>query len=66
MAHDNVFFDNQGLICAKWTTNSGIYIGDFKRLRDSIRRENPEKWGNGWFLHHDDSSVCNTCFAIFG
>jgi len=45
------------------TINSGFYIEVLKRLRGSIRRKRPEKWENGWFLHHDNAP-CRTSFAV--
>ena len=38
------------------TVNQTYYIEVLKRLRDAIRRKNPELWRSGdWFFHHDNA-----------
>ncbi|GBN31020.1 Mariner Mos1 transposase [Araneus ventricosus] len=38
------------------TVNKELYLEVFKRLRDAIRRKQPEKWAtNDWFLLHDNA-----------
>ena len=46
------------------TVNQKFYLNVLKRLRESLRRNHVEKWGNGyWFLHHDNA-LPKTAFSV--
>lgn len=54
------FFDMEGLLHIEFVprgcaVNAIFYVEVLKRLRESIRRKRPEKWRNGWLLHHDNA-----------
>ena len=55
-----VFLDCEGIVRSDFvprgtTVNSGFYKGTLERLRNDMRRKRPEKWANGFLLHHDNS-----------
>jgi len=55
-----VFFDLDGIVRAEFvprntTVNSEYYKGLLERLRKDVRRKRPEKWANGFILHHDNA-----------
>jgi len=45
--------------------NSEYYKGLLERLRNDVHRKRPEKWANGFILHHDNTpchiSLSNFC-----
>ncbi|GBO13735.1 hypothetical protein AVEN_14207-1 [Araneus ventricosus] len=55
------FFDYDSVIHYEFisegqTVNKELYLEILKRLRDAIRRKQPEKWEtNDWFLLHDNA-----------
>lgn len=63
-----VFFYSEGIIRSEFvpkgtTVNAEYYKGFLKRLRDDVRRKRPEKWRNGFLLHHDNAP-CHTSLLI--
>ena len=55
--------------CASWvctrntTVNFEYYKGLLERLRKDVRRKRPEKWTNGFILHHDNAP-CHTSLLV--
>jgi hypothetical protein len=45
------------------TVNSVYYKGLLERLRNDVRRNRPEKWANGFILHHDNAP-CHTSLLV--
>ena len=43
--------------------NSEYYKGLLERLRKDVRRKRPEKWANGFILHHD-KAPCHTSLLL--
>jgi transposase len=43
--------------------NSEYYKGLLERLRNDVRRKQPEKWANGFILHHDNAP-CHTALLV--
>jgi [histone H3]-lysine36 N-dimethyltransferase SETMAR len=63
-----VFFDSEGIVRSEFvprgtTVNSEYYKGVLQRLRNDVRRKRPEKWANGFLLHHDNAP-CHTSLLI--
>ena len=63
-----VFFDLDGIVRAEFvprntTVNSEYYNGLLERLRKVVRRKRPEKWSNGFILHHDNAQ-CHTSLLV--
>jgi len=63
-----VFFDLDGIVRAEFvprntTVNSEYYKGVLERLRQDVRRKRPEKWANGFILHHDNAP-CHTSLLV--
>ena len=63
-----VFFDLNGIVRAEFvprntTVNSEYYKGLLERLRNDVRRKRPEKWANGFILHHDNAP-CHTSLLV--
>lgn len=63
-----LFFDIKGVLLMEFlpqgaTVNAAFYEGVLKRLREAIRQKRPEKWKNGWLLHHDNAPS-HTSFKI--
>jgi len=59
-----VFFDIQGIVMAEWvpsghTVNQQYYIEVLMKLRECVRRIQPELWRNGWLLHQDNVPAQN-------
>ena len=55
-----VFFDLDGIVRAEFVprntrVNSEYYKGLLERLRNDVHRKQPEKWANGFILHHDNT-----------
>ena len=55
-----VFFDLHGIVRADFvprntTVNSEYYKGLLERLRNNVRRNEPQKWANGFILHYDNA-----------
>jgi len=55
-----VFFDRDGIVRAEFvprntTVNSEHYKGLLEHLRNDVCRKQPEKWANGFILHHDNT-----------
>jgi len=51
-----VFFDIQGIVMVEWvpssqTVNQQYNIEFLTKLRECVRRKQPELWRNGWILH---------------
>jgi len=63
-----IFFDFNGIVPAEivsrnTTVNSEYYKGLLERLRNDVRRKRPEKWVNGFVLHHDNAP-CHTSLLV--
>lgn len=63
-----VFFDLDGIVRAEFvsrntTMNFQYYKGLLERLRNDVRRKRPEKWENGFVLHHGNAP-CHTSLLI--
>jgi len=63
-----VFFGLDGIVRAEFvprntTVNSDYYKGLLERLRDDVSRKRPEKWANGFILHHDNTP-CHTSLLV--
>ena len=61
-----VFFDLDGIVQAEFvprntTVNSEYYKGLLERLRNDVRRKQPEKWANGLILYNYNAP-CHTRF----
>jgi hypothetical protein len=59
-----VFFDIQGIVMAEWvpsghTVNQHYYIEVLTKLRERVRRKQPELLQNGWILHQDNAPAHN-------
>jgi len=64
-----VFFDLDGIVRAEFaprniTGNSEYYKGLLESLRNNVRRKRPEKWANGFILHHDNAP-CHTSLLVW-
>ena len=65
---DDCTFDLHGIVRAEFvprntTVNSECYKGLLERLRNDVRRKRPEKWANGFILHHDNAP-CHTSLLV--
>jgi len=66
-----VFFDHDGIVRAEFVprntkVNSEYYRGLKECLRNDVCRKQPEKWANGFILHHDNTlSHIASSTAIF-
>ena len=65
---DDLFFDLHGIVRAEFvprntTVNSECYKGSLERLRKDVRIKIPEKWANGFILHHDNTP-CHTSLLV--
>jgi len=55
------FFDILGIVHKEFipphqTVNGKFYCEVLRRLRENVRRKQPEMWKNGdWLLHHDNA-----------
>jgi len=63
-----VFFDLDGIVPAVFvprntTVNSEYYKGLLECLRNDVHRKRPEKWANGFILHHDNAP-CHTSLLV--
>jgi len=63
-----VFFDLHEFVRAEFVprntrVNSEYYKGLLGRLRNDVRRKRPEKWANGFILHHDNAP-CHTSLLV--
>jgi len=63
------FFDLDGIVRAVFvprntTVNSEYYKGLLVHLRNVVRRKRPEKWANGFILHHDNT-LCHTSLLVW-
>jgi len=63
-----VFFDLDGIVRAEFvprntTVNPEYYKGLLERLRKDVHRKRPEKWTNGFILHHDNAP-CHTSLLV--
>jgi histone-lysine N-methyltransferase SETMAR len=45
------------------TVNSAYYKGVLECLQNKVRRKRPQKWANGFVLHHDNAP-CHTSLLI--
>jgi len=43
--------------------NSEYYKGLLEHLRNDVSRKQPEKWANGFILHHDNA-LCHTSLLV--
>jgi len=64
-----VFFDLHGNVQAEFvprntTENSEYYKGLLECLRSDVCRKQPEKWANGFILHHDNAP-CHTSLLVW-
>ena len=65
---DDCVFYLHGIVRAEFvprnaTVNSEYYKGLLERLRNDVRRKRPEKWANGFILHHDNAP-CHTSLLV--
>jgi hypothetical protein len=63
-----VFFDLEGIVRSQFvpsgtTVNSAYYKGVLERLRNDVRRKNPQKLANDFVLQHDNAP-CHTSLLI--
>ena len=63
-----VFFDLDRIVRAEFvprntTVNSEYYKSLLDCLRNDLRRKRPEKWANGFILHHDNAP-CHTSLLV--
>jgi hypothetical protein len=63
-----VFFDMEGIVQLEFTpsgttVNSAYYKGVLERLRNDVLRKRPQKWVNGFVMHHDNVP-CHTSLLI--
>ena len=63
-----VFSDLYGTVRAEFvyrntTVDCEYYTGLLERLRNNVRRKRPEKWENGFILHHDNP-LCHTSLLV--
>jgi len=63
-----VFFDLDGIVRAEFvlrntTVNCEYYKGLLERIRKDVHRKRPEKWANGFILHHDNAP-CHTLLLV--
>ena len=64
-----VFFGSEGIVHHKYTPdeqkiNKEFYLEVLRRLRESVRQKQPEKWRDGdWILHHDDVPAHTSCLV---
>jgi len=63
-----LFFDHDGIVRVEFaprntTVNSEYYKGLLESLRNDVRRKRPEKWANGFTLHHDNAP-CHTSLLV--
>jgi transposase len=55
------FFDENGIVHKEFvlhgqTVNAAFYIEVLRRLRENVRRKQPNQWQNNtWLLHHDNA-----------
>jgi len=55
------FFDQKGIVHKEFfppgqTVNAAFYVEVLKRLRENVRRKQPDLWQNNtWLLHHDNA-----------
>ena len=64
-----VFFDLDRIVRAEFvprntTVNSEYYKSLLDCLRNDLRRKRPEKWANGFILHHDNAP-CHTSLLVW-
>jgi len=64
-----VFFDLDGIVRAEFvprntTVNSEYYKGLLESLRNNVGRKGPEKWANGFILHHNNG-LCHTSLLVW-
>ena len=59
------FFLDIGLsvTCPCKTVNSAFYNKVLKHLSNAIQHSRPEKWGNNWILHHENTP-CHTSLTV--
>jgi len=63
-----VFFDLDGIVQAEFvprntTVNFEYHKGLSECLRNDVHRKQPEKWANGFILHHDNA-LCHTLLLV--
>jgi hypothetical protein len=63
-----VFFDLEGIVRSEFVpsgtaVNFAYYKGVLERLRNDVRRKRPQKFANGFVLHHDNAP-CHTSLLI--
>ena len=63
-----MFFDLDGIVRAEFlprntAVNSEYYKGLLEHLRNNVCRKQPEKWANGFILHHDNA-LCHTSLLV--
>ena len=64
-----VFFELDGIVKAEFVprntiVNSEYYKGLLEHLRNDVSRKQPEKWANGFILHHDNAP-CHTSLLVW-
>jgi len=65
---DDCVFDLEGIVWAEFvprntTVNSECYKGLLECLRNDVHRKQPEKWANGFILHHVNAP-CHTSLLV--
>ena len=65
---DDAFFDFDGIARAEFvprntTVNFEYHKGLSECLRNDVHRKQPEKWANGFILHHDNDP-CHTSLPV--
>ena len=63
-----LFFDPDGIVRAEFvprytTVNSEYYKGLLEHLRNNVCSKRPEKWANGFILHHGNAP-CHTSLLV--
>jgi hypothetical protein len=54
------FFDDEGIVHHEFvqtgtSVTDAFYVDVLTRLRESVRRKQPQKWKNDWALHHNNA-----------
>jgi len=64
-----VFFDLHGIVWAEFVPRNTTVISEYykrllEHLRNDVHRKRPEKWANGFILHHDNTP-CPTLLLVW-
>ena len=63
------FFDSEGIVHHEYapdgqTINKGFYVEVLWRLRESVRRKQPEKWRDGDWIPHRNNAPAHTSHLV--